>query len=148
MAIEDERSAFRQAHLAWGANDFEGFMALIADDIVYTVNVDGQQVPYAASATGKEEVRQRLQLLLDTFVVNAFVVEKIVHEREFSRSTVLGYYKHRSTGERLDIKLRFRGWVRDGLLTRIEEHHDAAYIEAFQRFVMHLQAAAEGKGGG
>jgi ketosteroid isomerase-like protein len=144
MSLIEERIAFHRAHLAWGDNDFDAFMALIADDIVYTVNVDGHEVPYAASAEGKDEVRQRLQLLLDTFVVNAFVVENLVHEREFSRSNVLGYYKHKKTGERLDIKLRFRGWVKDGLLTRIEEYHDAAYIEAFQRFVTHLQNAAQG----
>lgn len=143
MSLADERRAFHQAHLLWGDGDFDGFMALIADDIVYTVNVDG--VPYAASAVGKDEVRQRMRLLLDTFVVNAFVVEYLVHEPAYSRSSVLGYYKHKKTGERLDIKLRFHGWVKDGLLVRLEEYHDAVYIEAFERFVKHLQAAAEAK---
>lgn len=144
MAIADERAAFHLAHLAWGAGDFDGFMALIADDIVYTVNVDGEQLPYAASTVGKEQVRQRMLLLLDTFVVNAFVMEHLVHEPTYSRSSVLGYYTHKKTGEYLEIKIRFRGWVKDGLITRLEEYHDAAYVEAFHRFVTHLQAAAQG----
>ncbi len=58
---------------------------------------------------GKEQVRQRMLLLLDTFIVNAFVMEYLVHEPTYSRSSVLGYYKHKKTGERLDIKLRFHG---------------------------------------
>jgi ketosteroid isomerase-like protein len=140
MSLSDERVVFHQAHLAWADGDLEAFLALLADDIVHVVNVDG--VPYAASAHGKVEVRARFQVLLDTFVVNAFVVESLVHGPEYSRTVVLGYYKHKRTGERLDIRVRFQGWVRDGLLVRIEEHHDAAYVEAFQRFVAHLEAAA------
>jgi ketosteroid isomerase-like protein len=146
MSLEEERAVFRLAHRLWNDGDLDGFMACLADDIVYTVNVNG--VPYAASATGKDEVRGRLQLLLDTFVVNAFVVEHLVHEKDSSRSTVLGYYKHRKTGERLDIRPRFRGWVKDGLVTRIEEHHDAVYIEAFERFVRYLEQTAQEAGSG
>jgi len=142
MSLENERAAFHQAHLAWADGDFERFMSFIDDDIVYTVNVDGYQVPYASSAVGKDEVRWRLQLLLDTFFVAAFVVESLVHEPELSRTTVLGFYKHKQTGERLEVKVRFLGWVRNGLLTRIEEYHDAAYVESFERFVRHLQDAA------
>jgi ketosteroid isomerase-like protein len=142
MPIDEERSAFHRAHLAWADGNFEHFMSLLDDDIVYAVNVDGHQVPYASSAVGKDEVAGRLRLLLDTFLVQAFVVESLVHEDECSRSMVLGYYKHKKTGERLDIKVRFVGWVRDGLIVRLEEYHDAAYIHAFERFVAHLQAAA------
>jgi ketosteroid isomerase-like protein len=142
MSLESERAAFRAAHAAWANSDLEGFLNLVSDDLTYSVNVDGLEVPYAASAEGKPAVRARLRLLLDTFVINAFIVEQLVHEAAFSRSTVLGYYRHKATGERLTIRLRFRGWVRDGLVLRLEEHHDAAYIEAFQRFVTHLQAAA------
>lgn len=145
MSIEEERSAFYRAHIAWGANDFDGFMSLIAEDIIYLVNVDGLAVPYASSAVGKEDVRQRMELLLDTFVVDAFAIRSLVHEAEFSRSLVRGDYTHKATGERLNITLRFRGWVGNGLITRLEEYHDAPYIEAFQRFVTHLQAAAEAK---
>ncbi len=106
------------------------------------MNVDGQSVPYASSAVGKADVRQRLQLLLDTFVVNAFVVEALVHEIDHSRTIVLGHYRHKKTGERLDSKVRFHGWVENGLITRLEEYHDATYVEAFERFVTYFQVAA------
>lgn len=130
-----------KAHELWGEGKLDEFMDCLADDIVYNVNVEG--IGYAASANGKSEVRARLQLLLDTFVVQAFVVEEIVHEADFTRTRVLGYYKHKRTGERLDIAPRFRGYVREGLLVRIDEVQDAAYIQAFERFVRFIEHEAE-----
>lgn len=143
MSLEEERAAVYDAHLAWRDGDFTRFMSLIADDIVYIVNVDGMAVPYAMSALGKTDVADRLRLLLDTFDVTTFDVEHLVHEAQSTRTRVHGVYRHKSTGEVLDVKLRFRGWVKDGLLVRIEETLDARYIEAFERLVFHLQTAAQ-----
>jgi ketosteroid isomerase-like protein len=147
MSLAEQRSAFVRAHHTWEAGDFDGFLSLLADDIVYIVNVDGLQVPYAMSAVGKTDVQDRLQLLLDTFVVTKFAIEMLVHEADHSRSLVHGVYRHRQTGEILDIRLRFRAWVENGLLTRMEEIHDARFIEAFERFVVHIQNTAQGRSG-
>lgn len=144
MALAAERSVFERAHQAWADGDFEGFMNCVTDDVLYTVNVDGQQVPYAMSAVGRADLQDRLQLLLDTFEVTTFDVERLVHEAEFSRSLVHGVYRHRRTGEILDVKVRFNGWVRDGLLMHVEEIHDARYVEAYERFVFHMMQAAQG----
>lgn len=139
MSQEEQRSIVRFAHERWGEGDLDALLGCFADDVVYTVNVDAREVPYAMSTVGKEDMRGHLQLLLDTFVINAFVIESLVHEREFTRTTVLGYYKHKKTGERLDVRIRFRFWVRDNLITRLEEYHDAPYVESFERFVRFLQ---------
>ncbi len=147
MSLAEQRSAVLRAHHAWQAGDFDAFLSQLGEDIVYTVNVDGMQVPYAMSAVGKTDVQDRLQLLLDPFVVTTFDVESLVHDPDFSRSVVHGVYRHRATGEVLDIKLRFHAWVEDGLLTRIEEIHDARYIEAYERFVFHIQNTAQGRAG-
>ncbi len=143
MALAEERSVFERAHQAWADGDFEAFMNCVTDDVLYTVNVDGQQVPYAMSAVGKTDLQDRLQLLLDTFEVMTFDVERMVHDEAFSRSLVHGVYRHRRTGEILDIKVRFNGWVRDGLLMHVEEIHDARYIEAYDRFIFHMMQAAQ-----
>lgn len=148
MSLNEQRAIVRIAHDRWGEGDAQAFLSCVADDIVYTVNVDARQVPYARSTVGKVELLGHLQLLLDTFVINAFVIERLVHEKEFTRSTVLAYFKHRRTGERLDVRIRFRWWVADNLITRIEEFHDAAYVESFERFVQYLENVhgAEGVG--
>lgn len=142
MSIAEDRAIFHRAHLAWGEGDLAAFLDCLTEDVVYIVNVDGLQVPYASSANGRSEVRTRLQLLLDTFVVNAFVVESMFHDVDASRSIVLGYFKHKRTGERLDVKLRFVARFRDGRISRLEEYLDAAYVEAFQRFVNYLEEEA------
>jgi ketosteroid isomerase-like protein len=142
MSRETERALFVEAHLAWGRGDFEGFMALLDDDVTYIVNVDGIQVPYAMSAVGKEDARGRFQLLLETFEVTTFDVLKVIDGEDHFTSAVHGVYRHKATKEILDVRVRFRGWLRNGKFVRIEEIHDARYVEAFERFVFHIQNAA------
>ncbi len=144
MSSPSERAAYEQAHIRWAASDIEGFLELFTEDVLYNVNVDGLAVPYASSALGKEDVRQRLQFLLHVFTVDRFEPEILVEEGDHWRSLVIGHYTHRKTGEVLKVRIRFRVWFRDGLISRMDEHHDAAYVEAFQRFVFHLQNAASG----
>lgn len=146
MVFPDDRRIVEKAHLLWGASDLEGLLSCFSDDIVYNVNVDGQKVPYAASAIGKDAVRQRLQLLLDTFEIQAFVIESILQTADCTKTRVLGFYKHRITGERLEIMPHFHAFVRHGLIYRLDEIQDAPYVEAFQRFVAFLEAASKGGG--
>jgi len=146
MSQEEEIAVFRRAVRCWSDEDFEGTVALLDDDIVHTVNVDALQIPWVSSAEGKANVAARLKLIADTFVVNAFVLETITHEEGEIRATVLGYHVHRKTRERLDVRVRFRVRVRDGRIVRIDEFLDAAYIEAFQRFVSYLEQTAQDAG--
>ena len=132
--------AFEQGHKAWIAGDLAGFLSKFADDIVWIVNMDGVGVPYASSAVGKEDLRWRLQHLMDTFAINRFSVNLIEHGPDACRSVVSILYLHRNTGEPLDVKLRFAGWQRDGVIVRMEESSDAAYVAAYDRFVQYLEA--------
>lgn len=137
------RDLFRRAHELWANGRFVDFMQMMTEDILYIVNVDGQQVPYAMSAVGREDLRFRLELLLRTFDVTHFELLNIYPEREHITSHVHGIYHHKATGEILDIKVRFRGWFNhDKIITRLEEIHDARYIEAFERFVYFIESAA------
>jgi ketosteroid isomerase-like protein len=140
------RETFERAHEAWASGDFDRFVSCLDEDILYLVNVDGMQVPYAMSALGKSDAEQRLGLLVTVFAVEKFAVEKMVHEADHSWSRVHGVYRHRKTGEVLDTKLHFRAWFKNGLITRMEESLDARYVEAFERFVFYLQQHLEGKG--
>ena len=144
MPIPNERATYEEAHTRWAASDLEGFLELLTEDVLYTVNVDGLAVPYASSAYGKEDVRQRLQFLLHVFTVDKFEPEIIVDEGDYWRSLVVGHYTHRNTGEQLRVRIRFRVWFRGDLISHFDEHHDAAYVHAFQRFVFHLENAARG----
>jgi ketosteroid isomerase-like protein len=93
-------------------------MGFLHDDIVYLVNVDDLQVPYAMSALGKNDADERLSFLIHTFVVERFSLEKLVHEADHSWSVVHGIYRHRVTGEVLETKLRFKARLTDAKITR------------------------------
>lgn len=146
MSLEEDGAVFRLAVRNWSDGNLDGVLALLADEVVHTVNVDALQIPWVSSATGKAEVAARLKLIIDTFVVDAFVIENMVYETDELRATVLGYHVHRKTRERLDVKLRFRVRVKDGLIVRLDEFLDAAYIDAFERFVRYLEQSAQEAG--
>ena len=131
--------AFEQAHVMWQAGDFAAFMALFDEDIDWRVNLDGITVTYASSAVGKEDLRWRLLHMMDTFDISRFEVEAIEHGPECCRSVVNLIYIHKGTREPLDVKVRFAGWEKDGLLLRFEERADTAYVEAYNRFVRYLE---------
>ncbi len=142
MSLDIERAAFHLVHERWAAGDLDGVMQLFDEDVLHLINVDGFAVPYAASSYGKEDLRLRLQLVIDAFYVDTFEIESYAHEREFSRSVVTTQKTHKKTGERLCERLHFRYWFKSGLIVRVEERHDAPYMEAFQRLVRHMENAA------
>ena len=72
------------------------------------------------------------------------IERQVVTSAEDSWSVVHGIYRHRKTGEVLETKLRFKGWMSIGKITRLEETLDANYIQAFERFVFYQQQAAGG----
>jgi ketosteroid isomerase-like protein len=142
MFLDKERAAVRLALERWAAGDIEGTLAQFSEDVLYLINVDGIAVPFASSTLGKEDLRQRLQLILDTFQKERLERESIVHEADHTRVVVLAQYKHKGTGERLCARMRLRYWVENGLIVRVEERRDARYVEAFQRFVRHIEKEA------
>lgn len=143
LSLEEQRSVVERAHRAWGAGDLEVLLSLLHDDIIHLSNVDGMQVPYASSAVGKADVEFRLTLIRTIFDLKRFSIERLVHGPEYTTSSVHAVYRHKRTGEILDVMIRFNAWVKDGLLTRVEEFVDARYLEAYERFVFHMQSVAE-----
>jgi ketosteroid isomerase-like protein len=141
MPFPNDRAAVHKALERWAAGDLEGALAQFSEDIVYLINVDGLAVPFVSSSLGKEDLRQRLQLVIDMFEQEKFEPESIVHEADHSRALVVVENKHRATGERLCLRMRLRYWTENGLIVRAEEHLDAQYVETFQRFVFHIENA-------
>ncbi|MEQ1695313.1 MAG: nuclear transport factor 2 family protein [Hyphomicrobiaceae bacterium] len=135
--------AFEQAHNDWITGDLVGFLAKFSEDIVWIVNMDGVGVPYVSSAVGKEDLRWRLQHLMETFDIAQFSIDVIEHGPDVCRSVISIVYVHRSTGEPLDVKLRFTGRQRDGIIVSMEESSDAAYVVAYNRFVEFLEATRD-----
>ena len=147
MSRELDAAVFRLAVRHWNDGDLEGVLSLIADDIIHVVNVDALEIPWVSSAEGKLALTARLMLIAATFDINAFIIESLVHEKDDIRATVLVYHTHKKTRERLDIRVRFRVQVKNGLIVRMDEFLDAAYIDAFNRFVKYLEETAQAAAG-
>lgn len=131
---------------AWNRRDVDETMRYMAPHIDYYVNVDPDVAPFAASTQGAAELRARLQLLLDTFHIDAFVAKDIRiadGDPNVARMSIAYFYREKTTNERLDGRIRFTVYVRDGLIVRIEELHDSSYVEAFARLVKMMHDAAD-----
>lgn len=144
MSQKEEIAVFRRAVRCWGEKDFAGTIATLDDAIVHNVNVHA--IPWLTGAEGKDEVASNLKLITDTFVINAFIIEALFYENDEIRANVLGYHVHRKTRERLDVRVRFRVRVQNGLIVRVDEYLDGPYIQAFQRFVTYLEQPAQDAG--
>lgn len=132
---EITRRVFLDCLAAWTSRDLEGALGFMSDDVVHILNVDGMLVPCAASVEGKPALRKKLQLLFDTFTFDALVNDGLRVERCTVTAHFKFIYTHTASGERLIGCYRFITQQRDGLIFRMEEYHDAAYIEAFFRLV-------------
>lgn len=144
MSLESERVPVLRALACWAACDLEGTLAQFSEDVLYLINVDGIAVPFAASSLGKEDLRHRLELVLDMFDKEIFECESFLHAPDHTRVVVYAQYKHKSLGERLCVRIRLRYWVKGGLIVRVEENRDAQYVEAFQRFILQMEHDARG----
>lgn len=145
---EDASFLVHQTLVAWAKRDLEGTLRHMAPDIDYFVNVDGEVAPYATSSKGQEALRQRLQLMLDTFHFDAFVsgeIRDLPDQPGVFRVPITYYYREKTTDYRLDGRFRLVFEVRDGVIVRVEELHDSRYQEAFARLIRMLKDRREAR---
>ncbi|MFV0367986.1 MAG: hypothetical protein ACK5KM_05955 [Hyphomicrobiaceae bacterium] len=131
---------------SWAQRNLEETMRYMARDVVYTVNVNSDIAPFAASTNGIEELRQRLRLMLDTFHFDAFVFDAIrppEKEGAAARVGITYFYREKTTNQPLDGRCRVNFYFRDGYISRVEELYDSRYVEAFARLVAALNATME-----
>ncbi len=129
------RRVFERAATAWSNYRLEKALSFMSEDVEHTLNVDGEIVPFAASVKGKAAMRKKLQMVLDTFEIGAYVTDHVAVQGCMLRANMRIVYIHRATGERLITRFRFVIRQRNGLMERIDEFHDAAYLESFMRYV-------------
>jgi len=120
---------------AWTHRDIEAALSFMTEDVVHVLNIDGTIAPYFASVEGKSALREKLQLLLDTFDFCAVTNDSVRGDDSKAAASFKFNYRHVATRERLTGRFRFVIYLRDGMICRIEEIHDAAYVEAFVRLI-------------
>ncbi|NJO33495.1 MAG: nuclear transport factor 2 family protein, partial [Rhodospirillales bacterium] len=100
-------------------------------------------LPYGGETRGKDNVRAVLYAILAEFDYLRYDPEIVAVEGDVVRVAVTFVYHHRRTGEDLSGTKRMVFKLADGVITRIDEYHDAAKVEAFMRLAAQRTEADE-----
>lgn len=125
----------RKALEAYRDADYEGFFALLADDVVYTLYLDEEVLPFAGVARGKAEMRARLEHMHRAFEYVLWRPLSVFPRGEIATNQIEFMLRHRDSGEMVTGRCRFVTHVVGGLVVKVDEHHDAERIQAFVRLV-------------
>ncbi len=120
---------------AWQAGDIEGALALVADDAVYELHVSKEVLPFGGETVGRvgiAAVVDRIRADWDYILYRPLV---LAGHGEIVRFQVEFMYRHRASGDVLSGRFRMVMKVENGLITRVDEYHDRAKVEAFMRLV-------------
>ena len=136
-----------EAYDAWADGDLPALLELVADDIVFAVNVPARVDSYVGNGCGKGLFADRLARLLDDYEVAAFTPRWIKPRGPLWRSAHVSYcYKARGgTGLECDGTMRHHWRVVDRKIVHLELLIDAARMDAFRRLT---QAERNGDGSG
>jgi ketosteroid isomerase-like protein len=130
---------------AWRQRDKGATLALLADNIVFALFVPQEVLPFGGETVGKPSVSDRLQMILEQFDTLSYKGKVTRTLGDNVHGMVAYRFRHKVTGETIDGVMRHVIEVRDGLIVRINEHHDIALVRAFMRLVSHSAAEQIGR---
>jgi ketosteroid isomerase-like protein len=122
---------------SWIAQDVELTVAHTADDVVYALHISNEALPFGGESHGKERIKGILYAILADFDYRKYEPVILGVRGDVARVQVSFVYHHRRTGEDLVGSKRLVITLRDGLIARVDEYHDAALVEAFMRLTRH-----------
>jgi len=137
----DNKVLLEAAYAAWAARDLGATLACFAEDVVFTIHLPTEGVPFAGEARGRDELAKRLQALLDDFDFLTYTPVQITSQGIAFHSQVRFHYRHKATGLDFDGTMRHRWRIVGDQIVRFEEFHDVERVRAF--FALLAQAAAE-----
>lgn len=139
----DNRAVVESFLACWTVQDVELTIDHVHEDFVYALYISETALPYGGETRGKDNVRAVLYAILAEFDYLRYEPEIVAVEGNAVRTSVAFVYHHRRTGENLSGTKRMVFQLADGLVTRIDEYHDAAKVEAFMRLAAQRTEADE-----
>lgn len=139
----DNRAVVESFLACWSVQDVELTIDHVHEDFVYALYISETALPYGGETRGKENVRAVLYAILAEFDYLRYEPEIVAVEGNVVRTSVAFVYHHRRTGENLSGTKRMVLRLKDGFITRIDEYHDAAKVEAFMRLAAQRTEADE-----
>lgn len=130
------RELIENLHAEWRLGNLDGLLAQYTHDMVHWCNAGGLSGG-PIEIFGQASFRETLAAVLRTTRCNSHV---LTFAYDGTRATVKAHYRleHRQTGVVLEGTYRQVVYFARGLISRLEEYHDAGRLTAF------WQLAAEG----
>lgn len=108
-------------------------MTTIAEDAVWHLHLSDHTVPFGGPSVGRDAIRASYFNILKDWDYIQYQPQILDTVGDTVRYRIAFQYRYRRTGATLSGSCRGTVVVKDGLINRIDEYHDAALINAFMR---------------
>lgn len=136
MAV-DNRAVAASFLACWSVQDVEMTLQHVDESVVYALYISETALPFGGETRGKANCRDVLYAILADFDHLKYEPAIVGVKGDVVRARVEIAYRHRQTGGMLTGSKRLLITVKNGLIVRVEEYHDAAMVEAFMRLTAH-----------
>ena len=131
-AAEDIVAEFVQL---WSQGNLDTAFTFMHDACEYSLHLSDDLIAIGGVKTGKATIEPALRQIREVFEYLVWRPIKISERDANVRVQLEFLYRHIPSGELLGGNCRFLIKVDGGLITRVEEFHDRAKVEAFLRLV-------------
>jgi ketosteroid isomerase-like protein len=132
MTAEDLIAEFWKV---WAARDHGRVAALVADDVVYTIHVPTDVLPFAGRTVGKRAMIDRLLTITQQFEVERYDGVVVSREGDTVRGLIAYRFRHRASGDVQEGTLRHVAVVTDDLIRSLDTYRDVDGLRAQMRLI-------------
>jgi ketosteroid isomerase-like protein len=123
------RELIESSHEAWRRGDLEGLLGQYADDMAYWCNA-GDPSGGPVEIKGKAAFRETLAAVLRTTLCDSHILS---FDFDGTRARTKAHYRLERRGTAVVLEGTYRQVIsyKGGLISRLEEYHDAGRLTAF-----------------
>jgi ketosteroid isomerase-like protein len=137
----DTHAIVREVLRLWATQDVESTFAYVADDVVYSLNIDEDLAPFAGVTHGREGMIAAFYQMIEQYDYLDWKQVIVGVEGNVARVQTQFRLHHRRTGTNLEGSMRTVITMGDdGMMIRCEEFLDRGLVESFMRLAQHREA--------
>jgi len=125
---------------AWEHQDLEGALEVVHDNIIYSMFIPQDVVPFGGETRGKPAMADRMRTILEQFDMMQFEAIQFKSDGNVEHTRVDYRFRHRETGEEISGIMRLVTTIEGGLISDLKEFHDLEKVRAFMRLISYKAA--------
>lgn len=135
-----DRLVVEACYASWAAKDLEAVLACFSDDVVYTMHLPQELMPFAGETRGKDAMAPRLKMIIDGFDFLEYRPKFYSDDSSVFHSQVRYRYRHKKTGYEIEGTMRHIWHVDGDQVVQLEEFHDSPRLQAFFELLAELES--------